>query len=137
MAAKTMTAFTLVNLKEEVEDQAVKFGLSPHLEARFARSALGLEHSGMSYQRLAPGFRIPFGHRHRHQEEIYVLLSGSSRAKLGEELVELKAWDALRVPPETMRGFEAGEDGVEFIAFGAPATGRSNDADMTQGWWSG
>ena len=129
-----MADYTVVNLKE-VEDQAPKFGLSPQLEARMARVALGLENSGVSYQRMAPNFRVPFGHRHKNQEEIYVLVSGSARVKLDDEVVDLKPFDAVRVPKDTMRGFEAGPEGAEFIAIGAPNTGPG-DADVVQGWWS-
>jgi uncharacterized cupin superfamily protein len=129
-----MAGYTVVNLKE-VEDQAPKFGLSPNLEMRMARVPLELEHSGVSYQRLAPGFRVPFGHTHKQQEEVYVVLGGSVKVKLGDEVIELKPWDAVRVAKDTMRGFEAGQDGVELLAIGAPNTGPG-DADMTQGWWS-
>jgi mannose-6-phosphate isomerase-like protein (cupin superfamily) len=129
-----MADYTVVNLKE-VEDQAPKFGLSPQLEARMARVALGLESSGISYQRLEPDFRVPFGHKHKNQEEVYVLVSGSARIKLEDEVVELKPFDAVRVPKDTMRGFEAGPEGAEFIAVGAPNTGPG-DADVVQGWWS-
>jgi hypothetical protein len=69
--------YTIVNLKE-VEDQAPRFGLSPNVESRFATVPLELENSGISYQRLAPGFRQPFGHRHRLQEEIYVVVGAGS-----------------------------------------------------------
>ena len=129
-----MADYTVVNLKE-VEDQAPKFGLSPQLEARMARVALGLENSGISYQRIAPNFRVPFGHKHRNQEEIYVLVIGSARIKLDDEVVDLKPFDAVRVPKDTMRGFEAGPEGAEFIAIGAPNTGPG-DADTAPGWWS-
>ena len=129
-----MADYTVVNLKE-VEDQAPKFGLSPQLEARMARVALELENSGVSYQRLAPNFRVPFGHKHKNQEEIYVLVSGSARIKLEDEVVDLKPFDAVRVAKDTMRGFEAGPEGAEFIAVGAPNTGPG-DADTVQGWWS-
>jgi uncharacterized cupin superfamily protein len=129
-----MADYTVVNLKE-VEDQAPKFGLSPQLEMRMARVALGLENSGISYQRLAPDFRIPFGHKHRNQEEIYVLVGGSVRVKLEDEVVELKPFDAVRVHKDTMRGFEAGPEGAELIAIGAPNTGPG-DGDTVQGWWS-
>ena len=129
-----MATYTLVNLKE-VEDQAPKFGLAPNLEARFAGGSLELENSGISYQRLAPGFRIPWGHTHNVQEEIYVVVSGSMRAKLGDEIVELKQWDAVRVPKETMRGFESGPEGAEIIAIGAPNTGPG-DAVVEQDWWT-
>jgi uncharacterized cupin superfamily protein len=129
-----MADYTVVNLKE-VEDQAPKFGLSPQLEARMARVALGLENSGVSYQRIAPGFRVPFGHKHKNQEEVYVLVGGSARIKLDDEVVDLKPFDAVRVPKDTMRSFEAGPEGAEFIAIGAPNTGPG-DADVVQGWWS-
>ena len=129
-----MGGYTKVNLKE-VDDQAPNFGLAPHIEARMARVPLELEHSGISYQRLAPDFRLPFGHKHKGQEEVYVLVSGSARMKLDDEVVELKQWDAVRVSKETMRGFEAGPEGAEMIAIGAPNTGPG-DAEMEQGWWS-
>ena len=130
-----MAAYTKVNLKQDVDDQAPNFGLAPDLEARMARVPLELEHSGISYQRLAPNFRVPFAHRHKTQEEIYVVVNGSLRMKLEDEVIELGQWDAIRVPKETMRGFESGAEGVEIIAIGAPNTGPG-DAEVEQGWWS-
>jgi mannose-6-phosphate isomerase-like protein (cupin superfamily) len=128
-------AYTKVNLRNDVDDQAVRFGLAPDIEFRMARVPLELEHSGVSYQRLAPNFRIPFGHVHKQQEEVYILVSGSARVKLGDEVVDLEQWDAVRVAKETMRGFEAGPQGAELIVVGAPNTGPG-DADMEQEWWS-
>jgi uncharacterized cupin superfamily protein len=126
--------YTLTNLKH-IEDSAPKFGLSPNLEARFGRSELGLENSGLSYQRLAPGFRVPFGHKHASQEELYVILSGGGRLKLDDEIVEVRQWDVVRVPKETTRNFEAGPEGLELLAFGAPNTGPQ-DAETLPGWWA-
>jgi hypothetical protein len=83
-----MTGYTIRNLKE-VEDSAVKFGLSPQMESRFARTDLGAETLGLSYQRLAPSVRQPFGHRHEHQEEVYVVLSGGGRVSFDDEVVEV------------------------------------------------
>jgi uncharacterized cupin superfamily protein len=130
-----MSDYTLINLKKDVEDQAPNFGLSPNLEARMARVPLGLENSGVSYLRIAPGFRIPFGHKHKQQEEIYVLVNGSARIKIEDEVRDLKQWDAVRLHRDTVRGFEAGDDGAEFLAIGAPNTGPG-DAEVIQGWWS-
>jgi quercetin dioxygenase-like cupin family protein len=129
-----MSLFTKVSLKA-VEDMAPRFGFSPQMESRFARDALGLEQSALSYYRLAPGFRIPFGHRHAMQEEIYVVLSGGGRAKVGEEIVELATWDALRLPAATPRALEAGPDGAEILAFGAPRVGRE-DVELLQDFWT-
>lgn len=123
--------YTIVNIKE-LEDMAVKFGLSPNLEARFGRSATDAKSGGFSYQKLAAGFRQPFGHRHEGQEELYVVLGGSGRVTLESETRELKQWDVVRVAPSVARGFEAGPDGLEFLAFGA---GESGDAEMLESFW--
>jgi mannose-6-phosphate isomerase-like protein (cupin superfamily) len=127
-----MSGYTVVNLKE-VEDQAPNFGLSPDLEARFARVALDAELIGLTYQRLAPNFQVPWGHTHKTQEEMFVVISGSMRVKVEDEIKELGPWDAIRVAKETPRGFEAGPEGVEFIAIGAP--GGPGDAENIEGFW--
>lgn len=129
-----MTDYTVKNIKD-IEDQAPNFGLSPDLEARFAREQLGLSELGLSYQRLAPNYRMPFGHKQKRQEEVYVLLSGSARLKLDDEVIDLKQWDLVRVPKEVTRNLEAGPDGVEFLAIGAPYTGVQ-DAEQLPGWWT-
>ena len=61
---------------------------------------------------------MPFGHRHREQEEVYVVASGSGRAKLDDELIELAQWDVVRVAPSVIRAFEAGPDGLDMICVG-------------------
>jgi uncharacterized cupin superfamily protein len=130
-----MAGFTKVNLKQDVDDQGPNFGYEGKIEARMARVPLGLEQSGVSYLRLAPNFRMPWGHTHKTQEEVYILVGGSMRAKLDDEVVELEPFDALRVPKDTMRGFEAGPEGAEMIAIGAPHTGPG-DAELANDWWS-
>jgi uncharacterized cupin superfamily protein len=127
-----MPDYTVKNLKD-VDDAAASFGLGDGLEARFAKKALGLSNFGLSYQKLAPDFRMPFGHTHGEQEEVYVVLRGSGRIKLDEEIVELAEWDAVRVPGDVARALEAGADGMEIFAIGAPL---ANDTEMLQGWWS-
>ena len=127
-----MSGYTIVNLKE-VEDQAPNFGLSPDLEARFARVALEAELVGLTYQRLAPNFQVPWGHTHKTQEEVFVVISGSMRVKVNDEIKELGPWDAIRVSNTTPRGFEAGPEGVEFMAIGAP--GGPGDAENIEGFW--
>jgi len=130
-----MAGFTKVNLKDDVDDQAPNFGLSPNIEARMARVPLEMENSGISYQRIAANFRIPFAHKHKNQEEVYVVVSGSVRMKVEDEILDLKQWDAVRVHKDTMRGFEGGPEGAELLAIGAPNTGPG-DAEMVQDWWS-
>jgi mannose-6-phosphate isomerase-like protein (cupin superfamily) len=128
-----MSRYTKRSLRE-VENQAPKFGMPAELDARFARTALGGETLGLSLMKLAPNFRIPFGHKHAGQEEVYVVLSGSARIKVEDEIVELVEWDAIRFDKNTMRDVEAGPDGVEYLAFGAGDD--PTDAEMVQNWWS-
>ena len=127
-----MSKYTVKNLKE-VANAAEQFGMADSLEARFARKPLELENFGVSYQRLEPNFRIPFGHKHGTQEELYVVVSGSGRVKVDDEIVEVAQWDAIRIPGEVTRNFEAGASGLEFIAIGAP---QADDTEMVQGWWA-
>jgi quercetin dioxygenase-like cupin family protein len=100
--------FTLRNLKEDLEDVGSNFDGAPDLEFRLASRALELEQSGLSYQRIPPDYRFPYGHTHKEQEEVYVVVRGSGRMKLDDEIVELNEWDVVRVPPGTWRGYEGG-----------------------------
>ncbi|MFN2469125.1 MAG: cupin [Gaiellaceae bacterium] len=120
----------------EVENQGVKFGLDENdIQFRMGKDPLGCEHCGISYIKLGPGWRLPFGHTHKTQEEVYVLVNGSARIKVADDVIEMKPFTAVRVAPSTMRGYEGGPDGAELIAIGAPRTG-SGDADMVPGWWT-
>lgn len=130
--------YTKLNLKEDVQDSAPGFGFAPDMEARFPSKDLGLEQAGVGYERLTPNFRVPFGHTHKGQEELYVVVSGSGRMKVDDEVVDLKQWDAIRVPAGVWRCAEAGSDGIEIIAFGAPKVDDPQaDAEMQPGWWEG
>jgi mannose-6-phosphate isomerase-like protein (cupin superfamily) len=128
-----MSRYTKKNLREDVENQAPKFGMPDELQARFARTPLGGQTLGLSLMSLEPGFRIPFGHKHAGQEEVYVVVRGSARVKVEDEVVELAEWDAIRLDKDTMRAVEAGPDGVEYLAFGAGDD--PGDAELVQGWW--
>jgi len=91
----------------DVENQAPNFGMPKEMDARFARTDLGGETLGLSVMKLDAGFRIPFGHKHSGQEEVYVVVRGSGRVKVGDEVVELREWDAIRFDMDTMRNMEA------------------------------
>ena len=119
---------------DDVEDLAPKHGLGDGLASRFAREALGLERQGLSHFRIAPNFRMPFGHRHTEQEEVYVVIEGSARAKLDDEVVELGTWDAVRVPSGMWRCLEGGPEGAQVLAVGAPNT-HNRDVEMEPNWW--
>ena len=131
-------AFARTNIRADLDDLGSNFDGAPGLEFRAATKALGLEHAGLSYQRIPPGYRFPYGHTHEQQEEVYVVVRGSGRMKLDDEIVELREWDAVRVPPGTWRGYEAGPDGLEIIVTGAPGLGENRRADVEgqRDWWT-
>ncbi len=128
-----MSSYTKKNIRE-VENQAPKFGMPEELDARFARSAIGGKTLGLSLIKIAPDFRIPFGHKHEGQEEVYVVVRGSGRVKVEDEIVELGQWDAIRFDTGTMRNMEAGPEGMEYVAFGAGDDPQ--EVEMAPGWWS-
>ena len=130
--------FTLRNIKDDLEDLGSRFDGAPDLEFRSATKALELEKSGLAYQRVPPGQRFPYGHTHKTQEEVYVVVSGSGRMKVDNEIVELKEWDAVRVPPGGWRGYEAGPEGLEMLVIGAPNLGENprKDVEGQRDWWA-
>jgi mannose-6-phosphate isomerase-like protein (cupin superfamily) len=125
-------SYTIKNLRE-VEDSAPGFGMAELQEARFANDELDVQDTGISYHAVRPGRRQAFGHRHENAEEVYVVLSGSGRVKLDEEVVELGRLDALRVAPGVARRFEAGPDGLEMLAVGPRHEG---DGEILQEFWA-
>jgi mannose-6-phosphate isomerase-like protein (cupin superfamily) len=127
-----MPDYTIKNLME-VEDSAADRG--PDLEARFARKHMQSEHLGVSYFRYGPGFKAPYGHRHREQEEAYVVAAGSGRMRLDDDIVELRRWDVVRVAPGVVRAFEGGPDGLELIAIGADRP-EGGDGEMVKDFWT-
>ncbi len=126
-----MSDWTIENL-DSVEDSAVGFGVGDSQEARFAREALGAEATGLSLHRIKPGKRQGFGHVHVDAEEVYVVLSGSGRVKLDEEIRPLARLDAVRVAPAVKRAFEGGPDGLEVLAVGPFTPG---DGEMLPDFW--
>lgn len=83
-------AFTLRSLKHDLEDIGSVFDGSPELEFRAATKPLGLQQSALTYQRIPPGYRFPFGHTHKTQEEVYVVVRGRGRMKVDDEIIEIK-----------------------------------------------
>jgi uncharacterized cupin superfamily protein len=126
-----MPDYTIKNLKE-LDNSAAERG--PGIDARFARSHIDSEHLGVSYFRYGPGYRSAIGHRHREQEEAYVVVGGSGRVKLDDQFVELRPWDVVRVAPGVGRAFEGGPDGLELIAVGSDRP-EGGDGEMIPHFW--
>ncbi len=112
-----MSHHTLVNLRD-VEDSAPKLGVDAKQEIRFSQAALNAERTGVSLMRVKPGQRQAIAHRHDEAEEVYVVVSGSGRIKIDDEVLDLKPMDAVRLAPAVTRAIEGGPDGVEYLAVG-------------------
>ena len=110
-------SYTIKNLAE-IEDSAPQFGFEGVQEARFANDALDAESIGFALLRVKPNCRQAFAHRHENAEEVYVVISGSGRVKLDDAIEEVGRLDAVRVEATVARQFEAGDDGLEVLAFG-------------------
>jgi uncharacterized cupin superfamily protein len=130
--------FTHKNLAD-LEDLGGNFDGAAGLEFRAATEALGLEQSGLTYQRVPPDYRFPYGHTHETQEEVYVVVGGGGRMAVDDEVVKLRQWDAVRVPPGSWRGYESGPEGLELLVIGAPNLGENprDDVEGTRDWWPG
>ena len=126
-----MSGYTIKNL-HEVEDSAPRFGFGEMQEARFAQRDLDAERTGLSLHRVKPGRRQGFAHRHDEAEEVYVVLSGSGRMKVGDDVVDVRPLDAIRVAPSVVRAFEGGPEGLEVLAFGPHHEG---DGEIVPGAW--
>ena len=120
--------YSQVNLAD-IEDVAPANGFGDRWEARVARTVLGAQQTGITHFRLLAGKRSPFAHRHAAAEEIYVILSGTGRLKLDDEIIHIRTLDAIRVRPGVARAFEAGSDGLEFLAFGPHHPGDGEPVD--------
>ena len=126
-----MADYAIVNLSEIAHDTG---GKTPGLEGRFGRKYLGSRDLGVSRWTYAPHVRHPLSHSHREQEEAYVVVSGSGRMRLDDEVREIKQWDVIRVAPQVVRGFESGPDGLDLIAIGGPKP-EGGDGQISDSPW--
>ena len=127
-----MSNYTKINLAD-VKDSAPDFGMSEMGEARFARRQIGADKIGLTLYKMNIGRRVGFGHTHAEVEEAYLVLSGSGRFRVEDDVFDVGERDLVYVPPGAMREWEAGEGGLELVAFGGHA---ENDAEMRPGWWT-
>jgi uncharacterized cupin superfamily protein len=125
--------YTIKNLTE-VEDSAAKFGYGHLGAARFANDDLGTEQTGVSLHSVNPNARQAFGHRHEEAEEVYVVISGSGRIRLDDEIIDVTERDAIRMAPNVARGLEAGPEGMEVLAFGPRR--KDDRGEMLTDWWT-
>jgi mannose-6-phosphate isomerase-like protein (cupin superfamily) len=124
MSAYTITSFNDIETPNP----------NPDRETKFARSRIGSEHLGVSYFKYGPNVRGTGGHSHREQEEVYVVISGSGRVKLDDEIHDIKQWDIVRVSPRVVRAFEGGPEGMQLIIAGSDRP-EGGDGVGSENFW--
>lgn len=130
--AAMATPYTIAKLTD-VTDSAPDLGLGDVQQTRFASADLETQSTGLTHHRFEPGARPDFAHRHQQAEEVYLVLSGSGRVKLDDEVLEIEPLDVIRVAPSVIRAWEAGPDGLDLLAFGPRHEG---DGEVFDGWWT-
>ena len=103
------------------------------MQWRFAGGSPAIARAGVSRFTYEPGARCP-GVTGIAQEEAYVVVAGSGRAKLDDEVVELSLWDVLRVAPAVVRSFEAGPEGLDVICIGGRKP-EGGDTERFEDFW--
>jgi quercetin dioxygenase-like cupin family protein len=117
---------------DELEDIAAARGMT-FGEARSPNDQLQMDEIAMSHYRLHPGKRTTFGHRHERAQEFYVVLEGSGRVRLDDEIREIRQGDVIHVAPPVMRAWEAGDDGIVILAAGQHF---ENEWELVEDFWT-
>jgi quercetin dioxygenase-like cupin family protein len=87
---------------------------------------------GARLWRLEPG-QASTKHRHDEQEELYVLLEGTGRVRIGEEVLTMEPLDCLLVAPATVRQlFNDTEADQLWLALGAPPIEVASTLEMDE-----
>lgn len=111
--------------------------LEPQGDDRFQRlrAELGVESFGMNLIRLAPGQRGRI-HRHREQEEVYLVLEGTLTLELGpDEARELHRHEAARVAPGVRRRLaNHGDEPLLLLALGGAKPHEGRDGLAWADW---
>jgi quinol monooxygenase YgiN len=124
-SSKGATAFAILDAADLSKDSELlaRYGLQDVGEARYVREQLAPKQIGLTLCRRLPNRRQGWAHRHSVVEEIYVTLNGSGRILVDEQSIDLAPLVAVRIAPASVRGLEAGPDGLEVLAFGSHSPG--------------
>ena len=130
--------FTLSNIKEDLEDIGSRFDGAPDLEFRAATKALALEKSALSYQRVPPGYRFPYGHTHMKQEEVYVSPARERADEARRRDRRAQGMGRSPGPARHVARLRGQAKGLEILVIGAPNLGEDprEDVDGQRDWWA-
>ena len=108
-------------------------------EMRMMTGDIDAEQVAFTYRRMPQhtGGKGSYGHRHKTQEEIYFVMSGTLQFKLGDEVLDVERGSVVRVAPETWRSIwnDASEDAELIIVSMRVEGGSRDDAEYLQDFW--
>jgi mannose-6-phosphate isomerase-like protein (cupin superfamily) len=105
-------------------------------EMRMLTEGLGNEQVAVTWRRMPPktGGKGSYGHRHRQQEEVYLVLSGTLQFKLEDEVVDVPAHTAVRVAAQTVRSvWNEGPDDAELVIVSTRI--EAPDGELVPDFW--
>lgn len=107
-------------------------------EMRFMAHELATTQVALTHRRMPAqsGGKGGYGHRHKTQEEVYVVLSGSVQFKLDDDLVDVDAPAAVRVAPEVVRSvWNEGPDDATLLIVSTRLDDPRADGEIVEGFW--
>ena len=107
-------------------------------EMRMATYDVGAEQVALTYRRMPAqtGGKGSYGHRHKTQEELYLVLSGTLQFKLDDEVIDVPARTAVRVAPEVVRSvWNDGREDAELVIASVRITDPEGDVSYVEEFW--
>ncbi len=129
-----MSDYTIRSL-QDVPDA---FGGKYPGEMRFLTEQIGSEQIAFTHRRMPPqsGGKGSYGHRHKTQEEIYYVISGTLQFKLDDDLVDVSGPSAVRVAPGVVRSIWNGsDDDAELVIVSVRLDDPRADGEIVQDFW--
>jgi mannose-6-phosphate isomerase-like protein (cupin superfamily) len=107
-------------------------------EMRFFTGEIGAEQVALTHRRMPAntGGKGGYGHRHKTQEEVYFVVSGTLQFKLEDEIVDCGPGTAVRVAPEVVRSvWNEGPEDAHLVIVSLRVENVRDDAEMIPDFW--
>jgi mannose-6-phosphate isomerase-like protein (cupin superfamily) len=107
-------------------------------EMRMGSFGLDCEQVAFTWRRMPPqtGGKGSYGHRHKTQEEVYFVASGTLVFKLEDEIMDVPAGTIVRVAPEVARSvWNEGPDDAVLIMVSKKIDDPAGDTVQVEDFW--
>lgn len=100
----------------------------------FLKSILGLTSAEISVNRLPPRTSMPFHHRHRNNEEVYIFIGGAGEFSIDGQRFPVREGTVVRVAPAGVRCWRnLSEEPLYYVVIQAPAGGYGSESTIDDG----